>query len=64
VGSKEEWLLGLGCHEEHRAAILKRTMFFHLTSSVLPVSLRGEAPSAIEVTVGLRAALDAAMSSM
>jgi hypothetical protein len=64
VGSKEEWLQGLGCHEEHRAAILKRTMFFHLTSSVLPVSLRGSAPSAIEVTAALRASLDAAMSGM
>jgi hypothetical protein len=64
VGSKEEWLLGLGCHEEHRAAILKRTMFFHLTSSVLPLSLRGSAPSAIEVTLGLRSALDAALSAM
>jgi hypothetical protein len=64
VGSSDEWLQHLGCHEEHRAAILKRTMFFRVTTSVLPLALRGAAQSAIEVTPGLRAALDASLAGM
>jgi hypothetical protein len=64
VSTSDEWLQHLGCHQEHRAAILKRTMFFLVQSSVLPLALRGAAPSAIEVTPGLRAALDAALSGM
>jgi hypothetical protein len=64
VGSSDEWLQHLGCHEEHRAAILKRTMFFQVRASVLPPALRGADQTAIEVTPGLRAALEAAMSGM
>jgi hypothetical protein len=64
VGSSEEWLQHLGCHEEHRAAILKRAMFFVLRSSVLPLALRGAEQSAIEVTPGLLAALDASLARM
>jgi hypothetical protein len=64
VGSQDEWLQHLGCHPEHRAAILKRTMFFTVTSSVLPFALRGAEHAAIEVTAGLRSALDAALSAM
>jgi hypothetical protein len=41
VTSADEWLQGLGAHEQHRAAILKRVMFFHLTQSVMPADLRG-----------------------
>jgi hypothetical protein len=64
VSSSDEWLQHLGCHPEHRAAILKRTMFFSVQSSVLPVALRGAEQTAIEVTPGLRASLDAALAAM
>jgi hypothetical protein len=64
VGSVDEWLQHLGCHEEHRAAILKRTMFFHVRASVLPPALRGSTQTAIEITPGLRASLEAALAGM
>jgi hypothetical protein len=64
VGSSDEWLQHLGCHEEHRAAILKRTMFFPVRTSVLPVALRGSTQSAIEVSPGLLASLEAALAGM
>jgi hypothetical protein len=64
LASSDEWLQNLGCHDEHKAAILKRTMFFMVRSSVMPMALRGVAESAIEVTPGLMAALDASLARM
>jgi hypothetical protein len=64
VTSRDEWLQHLGCHEEHRAAILKRTMFFEVRATVLPLALRGTTQGAIEVTPGLRASLEAALAGM
>jgi hypothetical protein len=64
VGSIDDWLLHLGVHEEHRAAILKRTMFFEVRANLLPAALRGAGQGAIEVSPGLLASLEAAMSGM